>query len=251
MHSVALLLAQLFLACVYAENMTCTTDYCLNEEAEGAKPVPLTLSLDVGFLPDGWQTVTEQRRGENVTMTAGRGPLSKYPVLSKQHFACMFSHDLAAFCMLFCIIFQFNLSKHGSTWHKRIGRCLVYIFMPFSIIPALYIALYLRPTFAEHHNNNFPTPFLRRIIGLYGFSFIATCLHIVVFSWNQHPPERVSEQATYTRLWTRTRRVYFARGVALLNLMNSFWWCEMTRFIYTELWTKNYRFATGFRSSYK
>ena len=110
---------------------------------------------------------------ESLRGGVGRSFLSRYPIFSAKHLMCIVSHDSLAFVMIAIILYQWLFSKRGGATHIRLGRFLVYVAMPLSILPALFIALYLRPMYGEHKNNNFPTPYLVRIIGLYGFSFLA------------------------------------------------------------------------------
>ena len=131
---------------------------------------------------------------------------------------------LTTYVVLLILFFNWRVSARGGRWHTRAGRFMVWVAVPCCILPAMWIALYLRPLFQEHPDNNFPTPYLRRIIGLYGSSYIACSLHLLAFSWRKN--------------------VVYARALAVLNLVNTVWWLEATRFIHADIWGKMYPLAT-------
>ena len=200
------LLATLLLwaSCTVAENTPCVAKYCVEQG-------------DVLHV-DGVNKLSE-----DVNMSApleggvGRGLLSRYPIFSVNYLALIASHDVFAFAMLLIIGANWLLLKRGGATHKLLGRIAIYLLMPLSIIPALVIALYVRPMYAEHKSNNFPTPFLVRIIGLYGCSYIACGLHGLVWTWRQRPA--------------------LARALAAYNGFLTLYWIETTRFIHQELWS--------------
>ena len=194
-----------------AENTPCVASFCLDGinrgpfAARGSRVLPVDdeLSQNVSML--------ESLRGG-----VGRAHLSRYPILSLSHLTCVAFHDVLAFLMIAIILYQWLVSQRGGATHVWLGRFLVYVAMPLSILPALFIALYLRPQYGEHKDNNFPTPFLVRIIGLYGLSYLACGLGGVVFTW--------------------CKSASCARAMALFHLANTCYWLEVTRHIHSELW---------------
>lgn len=196
----ALLLLAAAASRVFAENTQCVAEYCVNQTS--VIPVDLDLPPDIGMF-------------ERPT---GLGAVARYPIFSSGYLSMMLFHDFFAFAMIIIIALNWLvITPRGGATHKLLGRLAIYVCMPLSIVPALAIALYVRPKYAEHPNNNFPTPFLVRIIGLYGLSYIACGLHALVFTWRHH--------------------VRLACALAGLNALLTLYSLETTRFIHSELWT--------------